>query len=79
MDQGELVGGSRVDEGSPQWHLHGGGAGGGATVLDRWQGRGARGTGRRVVGCSGEPIAGVGRARGRLVRAVDGRCSVAGE
>jgi hypothetical protein len=52
---------------------------GGATVLDRWQGRGARGTGRRVVGCSGEPIAGVGRARGRLVRAVDGRCSVAGE
>jgi hypothetical protein len=29
MDQGELVGGSRVDEGSPQWHLHGGGAGGG--------------------------------------------------
>jgi hypothetical protein len=48
-------------------------------ALDRWWGRGAQGTGRRVTGCSGEPVAGVGRARGWLVMAIDGRCSVAGE
>jgi hypothetical protein len=30
-------------------------------------------------GCSGEAVAGVGGARGRSVRAIDGRCSVARE
>jgi hypothetical protein len=47
-------------------------------ALDRWLGRGARGTVRQVVGCSSEAVAGVGEAGGRLVRAVDGRRSTAG-
>jgi hypothetical protein len=53
--------------------------GGETTALDWWQGRGARGTNRRVAGCSGEAIAGVGGAGGWLVRAIDGRRSAAGE
>jgi hypothetical protein len=48
-------------------------------ALDWWQGRGARGTNRRVAGCSGEAVAGVGGAGGWLVRAIDGRRSAAGE
>jgi hypothetical protein len=59
---------------SPQWWCS---ADGETTALDRWCGRGARGTGRRVAGCSGEAIAGVDGAGGRLVRAVNGRCSAA--
>jgi hypothetical protein len=55
-----------------------------AVVLD-WRGNDgaglvtARGTGRRVVGCSGKAISGVGGAGGRFVRAVDGRRSAAEE
>jgi hypothetical protein len=42
-------------------------------------GRGAQRTGRRVVECWGEAVGEVGGARGWLVRAIDGRRSVAGE
>jgi hypothetical protein len=48
-------------------------------TLNRWRGQGARGTDRRVVGCSDEAVAEVGKDGGRLVRAVDGRHSAAGE
>jgi hypothetical protein len=61
---------------SPQWWCS---AGGETTTLDRWRGRGAQGTGRRVAGCSGEAIVGVGGARGQLVQAIDRRRSTAGE
>jgi hypothetical protein len=58
-----------------------------AVVPGRWGNDGAgleagsrcSGTGRRVAGCSGEAIAGIGRAGGQLVRAVERRCSAAGE
>jgi hypothetical protein len=43
-------------------------------ALDRWRGQGRQRTSRRVAGCSSEAVAGVGRARGRSVRAVDGKC-----
>jgi hypothetical protein len=49
------------------------------TALDRLQGCGAHGTGRRVARCSGEDVAGVGGAGGWLVRVVDGRHSAAEE
>jgi hypothetical protein len=43
-------------------------------ALDLWRGQGGRRTSRRVARCSSEAVAGVGRARGQSVRAVDGRC-----
>jgi hypothetical protein len=49
------------------------------TALDRWRGRGAWGTGRRVAGCSDEAVAGVSGVRGRSVRVVDRRRLVARE
>jgi hypothetical protein len=47
----------------------------GMVVLDRWWGQGGQRTGRRVLGCSGEAVAGVSGARGWSVRAVDERSS----
>jgi hypothetical protein len=47
----------------------------GTTALDRWRGRGGRRTGRLVVGCWGEAVAGVDRAIGQSLRVVDGRSS----